>query len=80
MRVHRVIVATAAAVLTAAVLHAPATAQDAYPTKPIKLVVPFSPGGASDLTARTLAQKMSESMGQSIVVDGGNTIQEIKGA
>jgi tripartite-type tricarboxylate transporter receptor subunit TctC len=41
----------------------------AYPTKPIKLVVPFSPGGASDLTARTLAQKMSESMGQSIIVD-----------
>jgi hypothetical protein len=42
---------------------------DRYPTKPIKLVVPFSPGGASDLTARTLAQKMGESMGQSIVVD-----------
>jgi len=41
----------------------------AYPTKPIRLVVPFSPGGASDLTARTLAQRMSESMGQSIVVD-----------
>jgi tripartite-type tricarboxylate transporter receptor subunit TctC len=41
----------------------------AYPTKPIKLVVPFSPGGASDLTARTLAQKMGESMGQSIVVE-----------
>ena len=40
-----------------------------YPTKPIKLVVPFSPGGASDLTARTLGQKMGESMGQSIVVD-----------
>ena len=41
----------------------------AYPTKPVKLVVPFSPGGASDLTARTLAQKMGESMGQSIVVE-----------
>ena len=40
-----------------------------YPAKPIELVVPFSPGGASDLTARTLAQKMGESMGQSIVVD-----------
>ena len=41
----------------------------AYPTKPIKLVVPFSPGGAADLTARTLGQKMSESMGQPIVID-----------
>jgi tripartite-type tricarboxylate transporter receptor subunit TctC len=40
-----------------------------YPTKPIKLVVPFSPGGASDLTARTLGQKMGESMGQAIVVE-----------
>ena len=41
----------------------------AYPTKPVRLVVPFSPGGASDLTARTLAQKMGDSMGQSIVVE-----------
>ena len=40
-----------------------------YPAKPIRLVVPFSPGGASDLTARTVAQKMSEQMGQTIVVD-----------
>ncbi|MGJ7509239.1 Bug family tripartite tricarboxylate transporter substrate binding protein [Variovorax sp. GT1P44] len=38
-------------------------------TKPIRLVVPFGPGGVADLTARTVAQKMSESMGQSIVID-----------
>jgi tripartite-type tricarboxylate transporter receptor subunit TctC len=56
--------------MTAALMAPPAFAQPpAYPTKPIKLVVPFAPGGASDLTGRTLAQKMSESMGQSIIVE-----------
>jgi len=40
-----------------------------YPTKPIHLIVPFPPGGASDLTARTMGQKMSEAMGQPIVID-----------
>jgi tripartite-type tricarboxylate transporter receptor subunit TctC len=41
----------------------------AFPTRQIRLIVPFSPGGASDLTARTLAQKMGEALGQAIVVD-----------
>ena len=50
----------------AAAAHAQA---DTYPTKPIRLVLPFPPGGGADLTARTLAQKMGESMGQSIVVE-----------
>ncbi len=53
--------------LTAAFAHAQ---QDpAYPTKPIRIVVPFPPGGGADLTARTLAQKMGDAMGQSMVVD-----------
>ncbi len=49
----------------------PALAQggDTFPSRPIKLIVPFPPGGGADLTARTLAQKMGESMGQPIVVD-----------
>ncbi|HSV58629.1 MAG TPA: tripartite tricarboxylate transporter substrate binding protein [Variovorax sp.] len=38
-------------------------------SKPIRIVVPFGPGGVADLTVRTVAQKMSDSMGQSIVVD-----------
>jgi tripartite-type tricarboxylate transporter receptor subunit TctC len=60
-----------AVLFVAALLAIPATFAQApaYPTRSIRLVVPFSPGGASDLTARTLAQKMGESMGQAIVVD-----------
>ncbi len=40
-----------------------------YPDRPIKLVVPYPPGGSTDLLARTLSQKMSESMGQQIIVE-----------
>ncbi|QNK73801.1 tripartite tricarboxylate transporter substrate binding protein [Variovorax sp. PAMC28562] len=40
-----------------------------YPTKPIRLVVPFSAGGATDLFARTLSQKMGEKLGTTLVVD-----------
>jgi len=40
-----------------------------YPTKPIRLVVPFSPGGGTDLVARTIAQRVTESIGQTVIVD-----------
>ena len=40
-----------------------------YPGKPIRLVVPYSPGGANDTVARLLGQKMSESVGQTVVID-----------
>lgn len=46
-----------------------AWAQAGYPGKPITLVVPFPPGGPTDLVARVLAQKMSEQMGQQVIVD-----------
>ena len=49
-------------------LSLPAAAQ-AYPTKPIRLVVPFGAGGVADLTARTVVQKMAEGLGQSVVID-----------
>jgi tripartite-type tricarboxylate transporter receptor subunit TctC len=40
-----------------------------YPTKPIRVIVPFAPGGASDLLPRMLGQKLSESWGQQVVID-----------
>lgn len=40
-----------------------------FPSKPIKIVVPFGAGGVADLTARALAQKLTESLGQSVIVD-----------
>lgn len=49
-------------------LHSGAHAQ-AYPNKPIKMIVPFPAGGTTDIVARLVAQRMSESMGQPVTVD-----------
>jgi tripartite-type tricarboxylate transporter receptor subunit TctC len=46
-----------------------AHAQAEFPSRPIKVVVPFGAGGVADLTARTVAQKMGENLGQSIVIE-----------
>ncbi len=43
--------------------------QPAYPTKPIKLVVPFTPGGSTDILARTIGQQLSQAWGQSVVIE-----------
>src|SRR5438309_354969 len=40
-----------------------------YPDRPIRMVVPFPPGGATDIVARTIGQKLSESWGQPVILD-----------
>jgi len=66
------VVAALTAVAFSAVVHA-----QAFPSKPLRLVVPFPPGAGTDMFARVLAHKLSESLGQPVVVDnrpGGGAI------
>lgn len=66
----RVAMAVLASVVCSAVLGTtPAHAQPAFPSRPITMIVPFPPGGPTDLVARVIAQKMSESMGQPVIID-----------
>ena len=58
----------AAAIVTCAALSAAANAQT-YPSKPVRWVVPFPPGGGTDTISRTLAQKLSEAWGQQVIAD-----------
>jgi tripartite-type tricarboxylate transporter receptor subunit TctC len=64
-------------VLAASLLAASTVLAQPYPTKPIRFIVPFPPGGGADLNARAVAQKMTESLGQPVVIEsragaGGN--------
>jgi tripartite-type tricarboxylate transporter receptor subunit TctC len=61
----------------AAALAATAALAQGYPNKPVKVIVPYPPGGPTDIVARSVAQKLSEQTGQQFVVDnrggaGGN--------
>ena len=72
-------VSTAAAVLLLSTSAIPAAD---YPTRPVRFVLGFAPGGASDTMARTIATRLSENLGQPVVIDnrpgaGGNIAAEI---
>lgn len=57
------------AALAAGCLFSAAVSAQQYPARPVTIVVPFTPGGSSDITARTVAAKLQESLGQSFIID-----------
>lgn len=61
--------ATAATVLPVLLAQPAAAADAAYPARPIRLVVPFPPGGPTDLVSRVIARRMSDELGQPVLVD-----------
>jgi tripartite-type tricarboxylate transporter receptor subunit TctC len=58
-----------AAVLLSLAVCAPACAQTKFPTRPVKLILPFGPGGVADVTMRLLGQKLGEKWGQQVVIE-----------
>src|SRR5262245_41499702 len=81
MRLTRRALLLAPLALAAAAMAGPAQA-DAWPDRPIRMVVAFSPGGPTDIIARVIARKLGDRLGQQIVIEnrpgaGGNIAAEL---
>ena len=68
-RIAIVSLASGLAVASCFALAVTATAQDKFPSKPVKILVPYGPGGATDIVARIVAEAMRQNLGQSFVVE-----------
>lgn len=78
--------ATSALALSPALWPCSSLAETAWPTKPLRLVVPFAPGGSSEIVARALAGEMAKTIGQNVFVEnkpggaGNIAMQEVANA
>ena len=75
---HRRTIVTAALAATASLAGAGAAWAQAYPSKPVRLIVPFAPGGTTDIVARVISDKIGATLGQTMIVEnkagGGGSV------
>lgn len=77
LKPRRTLLCAAAATVLLGMAAGPLSAQESFPTKPIRFIVPYAPGGTTDLVARTVGAHMAQALGQPVVIEnragaGGN--------